>query len=1573
MAPPSLPTSLSPHVVVLTTPDLDHLLSETRQLPPLHQLLQSFCPLPQVTTRTSALTPVTHPTFNLRFSSLPTIEVACKEDEDARAERTIDWIGSRIAQQAASWIENPRMVEHERWWTELRACVEGERVPVRGEGWNHPVALILATSTLASNPLKAITKLHASLPDFPAWVEPILFKYTLIVHPTPSELDPNEAVALLNAVKKQFGLNTHLLQLPSSASDEKTSFDVPVPLPQLPSLQEESENEDSSDDDDESEEGGEEGRVEKKRGREKEWGGKLVMSEGDAQNVSRFVREFTTMALVPALERCVGEWNEAFANTRRISTRLFGSTARRLFGNSGSISSTPTPTSSASPSPAFGSSAPLPTSPRSPTSPSAALPTPSLPPHRRLAEFATLLGDYKLASAVFDVLRKEQPVWTYPPNPNYLGRGRVLSSGADVLPLILSSASTATGGYAQAALQALGFGGAPLIGEGGVMLGGGAAAQVRALAYAVRWEVGVGDFHSPPPNDGLGGRGIEGERWLALAAGVAEEPTSALLLGRAASISVRKGATRRAALWFAMAGKRLEKSGIKALTIHFFERANEARAYRKDSLSLLSPSFFDIEGISPDGGDADESGNGGVEVGLSETKAFLDHALGRLKYSSGDTHGAVLLFAGLLRPLPTSSPLALMIAPSPGVADPAMPIVDINVAKMYCDDFRDALEHYISTHPATPPPTEEGEGKPQPPTPSLSSIKLPISFARPALTRVQLASDDHHHQSSSGTGSTPTTRSSSLDGIEDYWRAFQKGRAQAGGGPVKVDVRRAATVGEPFWISVGLRNPLTAEIVLRDVSIGVKGKDGADIVLHKAGKEPDAKESEGDPETDIGIDVETLAQVTLPPKSQLRLSFRVLVHHPSSSASATLPASYTSLTFPTLSYSFLGLLPCTESLAQPGKRLNDTAQQRMGKVYAPEKSVSIEVKERGISLAASFVSPSGSRADEDREEQEEISVFDGEVRKERLVIRNAGVRAVRDAWLILPRDGNIFVPSPAKESASAESPVKASTLDAPEPYHLSLDVAGTGVGLAPGESTSVDVVMRHSGDGAASVDILIVFREDEGTNQYFVSRARRNIWIRPLITLSAAVKPAPVSASAVSAGEQGHVDDGPMYSLVLEVENVGGPNDLSIDRVGTLSTAWRFSNSTSLPSTCTPLPRLQLTRATLPIELLPPTELDVQKVIVNPFERLSKALGAVVEGKPVPAPPPSDGDTDLVFSSASASNGEESGALDASYASFIQAARRSALSRLIGAEFSSVPVGDYARIFPLWTGLDCDVILEWSIGGSKRDATAESDAEEEEEDEDEDEDEEEEVDPDETISSLPQPPASPSPKSKPKPFKRPIRRGLISLADAGDLLSLGARHGALRSALPDGADGQKGGRTMYAETAREREMLVRAVREGRWNEERCPVRVNVVIPSDADASGGESGGAGIGRRNWDFGNGPCVFPLLFAIRNESVTMSVKVTLKLRSPPTRPGTSMFRYIGALTKRATIGARGRVVIPAKVVVPAPGIVDVGSWELVTEVGDEKESGWKEWARYVDVDEDVADAVRLEVLASAEAQLI
>jgi len=85
-----------------------------------------------------------------------------------------------------------------------------------------------------------------------------------------------------------------------------------------------------------------------------------------------------------------------FSNNRRLPSRLFSST-RRLFG-----SPSPFPSSSYNSNPSVASlprtSTTLHNGPNAPSPPTQ---------QRRLAEFATVLGDYKLAVTVWESLRKD--------------------------------------------------------------------------------------------------------------------------------------------------------------------------------------------------------------------------------------------------------------------------------------------------------------------------------------------------------------------------------------------------------------------------------------------------------------------------------------------------------------------------------------------------------------------------------------------------------------------------------------------------------------------------------------------------------------------------------------------------------------------------------------------------------------------------------------------------------------------------------------------------------------------------------------------------------------------------------------------------------------------------------------------------------------------------------------------------------------------------------------------------------------------------------------------------------------
>lgn len=729
---PVLPSSLSPHICILPSPDLTELL-DTSSLPGLPSILQSFSPLPQVTTRTTSLASVPHSSFALRFSDLSEIEEACREPEEQRAARTLDWMAVRIIKRCEKWvqdIEEKGEPKDDRirspWWDELRRCAEGDYVPDKTEAWNHPVAVILAVSTASPNPLQVITELHSRPIHLPAWVDQTYLKYTLIIHPNNSPLSDEEANALFNAVKKQYGLHTYLLPL-ALPSPPPPPIPVPALMPRLPPPP----------------------------GPESPFTSRnlnaipptpltanapdipsnpyalntLRLDEKDIQATARFTREFVVMSLIPWMERCVVEWNENYTSTRRLPSRLFSST-RRLFGSSPSPSPAPTHASSSSISSLPGHRGSI----SSGTSPLGPLAQP-----RRLAEFATILGDFKLAITIWESMRKES------------------KGGSDVIP-ILSAPSPALQLLASNALLSV----HPPVHD---PLPHG---QLRALLYAVRWELAINqaDFLSDT---------LEGERWLVWAAGNAEEAPSALLLAHAALLSsVKKNAFRRAAFWYASAANKLEKCGIKPLTVYFLRKAQELFEFRPPK--ELSPSFWDSEGKSAS-----------ARVDFADVRAGVEHPLARLLYTTGNITEAVRTFLGTLRVLeyPTIQPV------HDQEGEYSVPSYQ---DKTFLDDFRVAFAHLSSIDPEV--------------LESLN-LKLPLQFSRPKQCKIRFAYEEQPAEAAVWAK------------LGSHWSAFQKSR----GGKEPLVAGRRVCVGETFWIDLQMVNPLDADVEITNLQVVLQGKD----------------------------------------------------------------------------------------------------------------------------------------------------------------------------------------------------------------------------------------------------------------------------------------------------------------------------------------------------------------------------------------------------------------------------------------------------------------------------------------------------------------------------------------------------------------------------------------------------------------------------------------------------------------------------------------------------------------------------------------------------------------------------
>ena len=131
---------------------------------------------------------------------------------------------------------------------------------------------------------------------------------------------------------------------------------------------------------------------------------------------------------------------------------------------------------------------------------------------RRLAEFATILGDYKLAITVWETLRKDSKGGSVSTLRCALGLKLTTARRQDILPLLVAP-SPALSLHASNSINALHAISAELP----------AWAQLRALVYAVRWDIGI------DPRE-LTGSILEGDRWLVQAAGAVRTFISVFLL-----------------------------------------------------------------------------------------------------------------------------------------------------------------------------------------------------------------------------------------------------------------------------------------------------------------------------------------------------------------------------------------------------------------------------------------------------------------------------------------------------------------------------------------------------------------------------------------------------------------------------------------------------------------------------------------------------------------------------------------------------------------------------------------------------------------------------------------------------------------------------------------------------------------------------------------------------------------------------------------------------------------------------------------------------------------------------------
>ena len=252
------------------------------------------------------------------------------------------------------------------------------------ETFAHPVACVIAISSRCQAPIETLRRLYndssAGNKRLPNWVDAEYLRYYVLIHDEEKD-DIKTSMSLYEQMKRNLGLHCHLLRIRGTQSVVTDDDSVPLPRSEwMPASEEIADIKKSEDDED------------------FETPTKYIF-ESDATAIRTFIREMVTQSIVPTMERHVSVWNDQVASRRRgVAGRFLGLTKRWGFGV-GSRSSLSGPGSGSNYEPLGFYRA---------DTPEAIM--------RKLADYAFMLRDWKLAYSTYDLLRGDfnnDKAWKY--------------------------------------------------------------------------------------------------------------------------------------------------------------------------------------------------------------------------------------------------------------------------------------------------------------------------------------------------------------------------------------------------------------------------------------------------------------------------------------------------------------------------------------------------------------------------------------------------------------------------------------------------------------------------------------------------------------------------------------------------------------------------------------------------------------------------------------------------------------------------------------------------------------------------------------------------------------------------------------------------------------------------------------------------------------------------------------------------------------------------------------------------------------------------------------------------------
>ncbi|KAK5084200.1 hypothetical protein LTR24_007498 [Lithohypha guttulata] len=291
--------------------------------------------------------------------------------------------------------------------------------PSQHEAFSHPVAAVITISSSTPSPIETLRNLYAQTAQGglapPPYANPEYLRYYLLVHDDDKD-DFAKSSALFDQMKRHFGLHCHLLRLRSMSCSEEDQDGEEMPQQEwlsasadLSKLQETTQ---------------------------------LVELDAipaprifstDAAAIRTFVRELVSQSIVPYMEQRISLWNEQIASRRRGISGRFMSLSKRWGGVGGlGLSRTSSASNLSSTSSSSGNYDSLQGYYRW-DAPEALL--------RKLADFATMLRDYKLAASTYELLRSDysnDKAW------RYLAGANEMCCVSNLLNPLLSSSSTSS-------------------------------------------------------------------------------------------------------------------------------------------------------------------------------------------------------------------------------------------------------------------------------------------------------------------------------------------------------------------------------------------------------------------------------------------------------------------------------------------------------------------------------------------------------------------------------------------------------------------------------------------------------------------------------------------------------------------------------------------------------------------------------------------------------------------------------------------------------------------------------------------------------------------------------------------------------------------------------------------------------------------------------------------------------------------------------------------------------------------------------------------------------------------------